>query len=204
MQDRLIPKWEADGFAGSTAEHPSEGTEKIMRCYSHGIQDRAGNWYGSRQYNNCFWIFRAGVDDGPISNKTIDLSKLNVDFLEANLNAALWNNTYQRVAVFQMRKGLKYRIGPVGQNTRGTQKVIFAEPSGPSGQVTSGKPESLTHTASYDYTTPVKALLQVVLEIPTGTKDTDAYLREVLTLVVEYPITGRERYLGAHSTHRRH
>lgn len=201
MPDRLIPKWETDGFAGSTAEHSSEGIEKIMRCYSHGIQDRAGNWHGSRQYNNCFWVFRAGVDDGPISNKTTDLSELNIDFLEANLDAALWNNTYQRVAVFQMRRGLKYRIGPVGQNTRGTQKVTFAEPSGPGGKVTFGKSESLTHTASYDYTIPVKALLQVVLEIPAGTKDMDAYLKGVLTLVAEYSIIGRERYLGAHSTH---
>ena len=142
MPEGEIAAWEDDGFAALPAEHTSKGTEKIMRCYSQGIQDRAGNWDGSRRYGNCFWVFRSGVDNGPIANQanqTIDRELLTVDFLEANLNAALWNNTYQRVGVFQMRNGLKYRIGPIGHNTRGTQMVVFGEPKGARGEITLGR-----------------------------------------------------------------
>src|SRR4051794_16358567 len=96
-----IPGWETQGFAGPPAEFTSTGAERIMRCYSRSFRDRADNWHGSRQYGNCFWTFGYGDRTGPILNHPLDLDVLTATFLEANLNAALWNNTFQKIGVFQ-------------------------------------------------------------------------------------------------------
>ncbi len=178
-----VPHWEKMGFAAKPATYTSNGIEKIWRCYSGGFQDRLGNWQGSRQYSNCYWVFRAGTDDGPIPNQTIHRDLLNVDFLEANLNAALWNNTFQKAGLFQLINGIRYFIGPIGQTTRG------AKADG-----------TLIHASSNDYTHPAKTLLQVVLFVPSFIADAEDFLKDALTLVAEFPIKGRERYLGDRST----
>jgi hypothetical protein len=147
-------------------------------------------------------VFRTGIENGPIGNATIDRDLINIYLLEANLNAALWNNTYQRVGVFQMQSGLKYRIGPIGQTTRGTHKLRFLD-QGIHRHRSAPFEAALTHSSSDDFTSPIKVLLQVMLDVSGHSKNVSGYLARVLTLLAEHPVIGRERYLGDRPTHPR-
>ncbi len=39
-------------------------------------------------------------------------------YLEQQLNAWFWGNDFERIAMFRLREGVRYRIGAVGQGTR--------------------------------------------------------------------------------------
>jgi hypothetical protein len=39
-------------------------------------------------------------------------------YLEQQLNAWFWGNDFERVAMFRLHAGVRYQIGPVGQDTR--------------------------------------------------------------------------------------
>jgi len=203
-----ISVWEREGFATQPTEYTSNGTERVMRCYSKSFQDQAGNWRGSRKHSNCFWVFQWGSNNGPITNDSSYCDALDVDFLEANLNAALWENTFQYVGIFQMRGGLRYRIGLIGQNTRGTQRVGFAYPEKHSDETDERcwkrTTEYLTHTSSYDFSNPTKSLLQVMLDVSSQPYNVENYLPRVLTLVAEHSVKDSIRYLARGSTHPRH
>lgn len=186
----IIPQWEMNGFGGAPAEHTATGVERVFRCYGNSFRDDAGNWHGSRKEGNCFWVFRQAALSDPVLNcQFVPRDLLNVEFLERNLNAALWNNTYHMVGMFQLKTGVKYLIGSIGHDTRGIQRnVIFKRQSG------SSVPEDLTHVSSEDHTGGPKVLRQVTLLPPWSADPPGA-----MSMVAEYPVEGRERYLGARS-----
>ena len=184
-----IPDWQMNGFGAPPKAYIASGVEKVFRCYSASFQDAAGNWHGSRRSGNCFWVFRFGSDDGPIAHAgAVTEREVEIGFLERNLNAALWGNTYQTVGLFRLHVGVSYLIGPIGQETRGIQKdARFRHARIPE--------ESVTHLSSRDFTGGPKRLLQVVLPEPWSRNPTQA-----MTLIAEFPVKGRERYLGGRST----
>lgn len=189
-----VSRWELEGFASPPQTFVSTGVEMLFRAYSNGVRDAAGNWHGSARQGNCFFVFSPGTARGPIHTATVDTTLFEAGFLERNLNAALWENTFHFVGVFQLRQGVGYRIGPIGHETRGTQRRALSDSRG---QVTN---QALSHTASADFTGPKAGLRQVMLDMPADVAP-GLYLAGVLTQVARHDVVGRERYTYRPSTH---
>lgn len=119
-----IPQWELAGFASPPAQHTSCGGEFLFRCFSPvSTTDRYGNRFGSRRLSNCFFAFRHGPATDPIHNPSRIPAPFRFSFLEGNLNAALWNNTYGKVAQFCLTPRVTYFVGPVGHETRAIETI---------------------------------------------------------------------------------
>jgi hypothetical protein len=119
-----VLNWELSGFAERPAQHTSCGGEFLFRCFSPvSVADRYGNRFGSRRISNFFFAFRHGSATDPIRNPSWIPAPFRVSFLERNLNAALWNNTYGKVALFCLLRGVHYLVGTVGHETRGIETI---------------------------------------------------------------------------------
>ncbi|MGY0777342.1 hypothetical protein ACW7BC_05600 [Azospirillum argentinense] len=126
MSFNMIPKWEGEGFREQPKTYEATGSQFLFRAYSSTwlVPRDTGGFeeltFGSRRIANCFFVFSHGDTFSEIRNPiSINKSIFTVHFLESELNAALWGNTYKFVGQFSLKKGTIYCIGPIGQTTRG-------------------------------------------------------------------------------------
>jgi hypothetical protein len=131
MASADCPNWEALGFACQPEQARSSGTELVFRCYSSApgrelvFAGKSVDKVGSHLFGNCFFVPR-------VSGKVAIENAINIDrekkwtagYLEAQLNAFFWGNDFDRIAMFQLRPGVAYWIGPVGQDTLASSPYI--------------------------------------------------------------------------------
>lgn len=91
--------WHDAGYARQPDERIATAQESICLY-------RAYNEFGPR-LNNCFFT---------PSLRGADIGHLTAEILETELNAALWDNNFERVAVFKIVDGIKYKIGPIAHD----------------------------------------------------------------------------------------
>jgi len=105
MIDRYVPKERTspairDGFDTEPAESVVKDGDVLIVYRAHGDSSKMiGRFF--------FTPVIAGV---PRINWTAEL-------LERELNAALWGNDFKHLAKFQVHVGVKYRIGPIAQDS---------------------------------------------------------------------------------------
>lgn len=111
MADLFLP-WERDGFAAPPERYVARGSEIILRAYS----PRPGA--ASEMIGNCFFVHASGVLSGPIVGFDIEPECWTGAFLEERLNAWVFGNTFERIAIWVLNPGAEYDIGLIGHDTR--------------------------------------------------------------------------------------
>lgn len=118
MSDKLMSLWEDQGFAAPPEVFVAGGKEIILRAYSESPGSH-GPYHGtSRLLGNCFFVPACGRQEGPIGGFTVNRRGWTGRFLEQHLNAFVFGNTYERLALFRIEPGIEYSIGAIGQDTR--------------------------------------------------------------------------------------
>ncbi|HUD27273.1 MAG TPA: hypothetical protein VMQ93_00265 [Novosphingobium sp.] len=129
MSAEYFPQWEREGFASRPEEFVAGGSEIILRAYCNTI-DTAHDFV-SRKIGSCFFVPACGRDEGPVASFTLDRALWTGAFLEQRLNAFVFGNAYERLGVWALNPGTRYRIGFVGFDTRTTVAVAPEPEYGP-------------------------------------------------------------------------
>lgn len=95
-----------EGTSWQDAGYASPPDERVATAHESICIYRAYNTFGPR-LRNCF--FTPSLRGAAIEHLTAEI-------LETELNAALWGNNFERVAVFQILEGIKYKIGPIAHD----------------------------------------------------------------------------------------
>lgn len=177
---QFLSDWQGAGFSAPPVFHISNGNEEVARAFSQSPFYAGKERHGSLLWGGCFFAFstastRIGV--GRIDRAAI--ANLDVYILEDELNAALWNNTYQKIALFNMPQGIGYWLGYVGMNIRTTERVFD-----------NGKESKIPGQMKYNKPSK-RRMMQITLA--------DQSHVGKLTLIGQYSVRDAYRYIGARS-----